>query len=343
MTPPAILPAIQAAAPVPAPSSGIPTTVLGRTGLRVSVLGLGGGGHSRLGLASGGTEASAERLVRTALDLGVTFIDTAEAYGTETVIGRAINGRRHGLVLSSKKTTRVRPRPGSDQPTGKLLLADQVAPALEASLARLGTDHLDIYHLHGVDAADYAILRQDVVPEIERLKDQGKIRFIGITERFEADPGHRVLSEALLDRVWDVAMVGINILNHSARRRVLPLSWGQDVGILAMFAVRRALSRPDRLREILVNLVKQGRIPAEIASAADPLGFLVRPGGSHSLSEAAYRYVLDEPGVHVVLSGTGSEEHLRENIAAVQAGPLPTQDRDRLDALFAAVDDVTGG
>jgi len=45
----------------------------------------------------------------------------------------------------------------------------------------------------------------------------------------------------------------------------------------------------------------------------------------------------------VVLSGTGSEEHLRENIAAVQAGPLPTQDRDRLDALFAAVDDVTGG
>jgi aryl-alcohol dehydrogenase-like predicted oxidoreductase len=277
------------------------------------------------------------------LDLGVTFIDTAEAYGTETVIGRAINGRRHGLVLSSKKTTRVRPRPGSDQPTGKLLLADQVAPALEASLARLGTDHLDIYHLHGVDAADYAILRQDVVPEIERLKDQGKIRFIGITERFEADPGHRVLSEALLDRVWDVAMVGINILNHSARRRVLPLSWRQDVGILAMFAVRRALSRPDRLREILVNLVKQGRIPAEIASAADPLGFLVRPGGSRSLSEAAYRYVLDEPGVHVVLSGTGSEEHLRENIAAVQAGPLPTQDRDRLDALFAAVDDVTGG
>jgi aryl-alcohol dehydrogenase-like predicted oxidoreductase len=91
------------------------------------------------------------------------------------------------------------------------------------------------------------------------------------------------------------------------------------------------------------NLAKQGRIPAEFASAADPLGFLVRPGGSRSLSEAAYRYVLDEPGVHVVLSGTGSEDHLRENIAAVRAGPLPAQDRDRLDALFAAVDDVTGG
>ncbi|GDY14384.1 aldo/keto reductase [Planctomycetota bacterium] len=317
--------------------------VLGRTGLRVSVLGLGGGGHSRLGLNSGGDEASAERLVRTAIDLGLTFIDTAEAYGTETVIGRGIAGRRDQVVLSSKKTTRAFRRPGSADPPGELLRAEQIAPALEASLKRLGTDRLEVYHLHGVDPADYRTLRDSVVPELERLRTQGKIRFLGITERFEVDPSHRLLSEALADGIWDVAMVGFNPLNQSARRRVFPLAWRHGVGLLGMFAVRRALSQPERLKEVLAGLARRGKVPAALAEAADPLGFLVRPDGSSSITEAAYRYSLDEPGLHVVLSGTGNVDHLRANIAAVHAGPLPASDRARLDELFAKVDDVTGG
>src|SRR6187402_3606440 len=78
--------------------------VLGRTGLNVSVMGLGGGGDSRLGVKTDGAEAT--RLVRVALDQGVNFIDTAEAYGTEEVIGWALaDVRRSDVVLSTKKTT----------------------------------------------------------------------------------------------------------------------------------------------------------------------------------------------------------------------------------------------
>ena len=69
--------------------------VLGRTGLEIGVAGLGCGGHSRLGQATGATEEESVALVRRALDLGVTYIDTARAYGTEEIVGRAVEGRRH--------------------------------------------------------------------------------------------------------------------------------------------------------------------------------------------------------------------------------------------------------
>lgn len=122
---------------------------LGRTGLKVSVMGLGAGGDSRLGLQ--GDAASATQLVRLALERGITFIDTAEAYGTEEVIGRALRGvTRSSVVLSTKKTT------FSTQPLDER----SVIASLEASLRRLGTDYVDIYHLHGVAPQDYGELRE---------------------------------------------------------------------------------------------------------------------------------------------------------------------------------------
>jgi aryl-alcohol dehydrogenase-like predicted oxidoreductase len=76
---------------------------LGRTGLRASVMGLGCGGHSRLGLSYGNSESEAEEIVRSALDTGINFIDTAEAYRNETVVGRAIQGiSRDQIILSTK-------------------------------------------------------------------------------------------------------------------------------------------------------------------------------------------------------------------------------------------------
>jgi aryl-alcohol dehydrogenase-like predicted oxidoreductase len=311
------------------------TTVLGRTGLAVPTIGLGAGGHSRLGLAGGGSSDDAERLVHSALDLGLTLIDTAEAYGTEAVIGNAIRGRRDSVVLSSKKTT----RPG---PGGPVRAAD-LAPALDASLTRLGTDHLDIYHLHGVDAESYPQLRDELLPELQRLRAHGKIRFLGLTERFETDPGHRMLVAAIPDDCWDVIMVGFNLLNHSARRSVLPLTWRHGVGVLGMYAVRRAFSQPQRLAEIIAGLVERGRIDRDRIAGRETLAFLLRSGAAHSLTDAAYRYCLDEPGLHVVLSGTGDLRHLQQNIAAIGAGPLPAEDRAQLDRLFAGVDDVSGG
>lgn len=83
------------------------TTILGRTNLTVSRMGLGAGGHSRLGRNAGRTDAQAADLVRRALDHGVNFIDTAEGYGTEAIVGQALQGRdRTSVVLSTKKSTR---------------------------------------------------------------------------------------------------------------------------------------------------------------------------------------------------------------------------------------------
>jgi aryl-alcohol dehydrogenase-like predicted oxidoreductase len=304
-------------------------TTLGRTGLRVSVMGLGGGGDSRLGVKH--DEAQAVRLVRLALDHGVNFIDTAEAYGTEAVIGRALREvPRDRVVLSTKKTTFGETR----------LSAKDVAAALNASLSRLGTDFVDIYHLHGVSPEDYPRLRDEVMPTLIDLKKQGKVRHLGITEKFVADPQHRMLEQALNDDVWDVVMVGFNLLNQSARARVFAATRARNVGTLIMFAVRRALSQPERLRQVLKELAELGQLDPEIARQG--LGFLLEDGGVGSLPEAAYRFCRYEPGAHVVLSGTSDPEHLIQNVTSLTAKDLPPALRRELERRFGAIDGVSG-
>ena len=122
--------------------------VFGRTGLEVSVAGLGCGGHSRLGQSYGSSVDDSVRLVRRAIDLGITYIDTADAYGTEAIVGQAVAGdrdqRRHlheGLA--------ARPR---RQCCSMLRVC---AAAVQESLRKLDTDWIDVYHLHGVGADEY--------------------------------------------------------------------------------------------------------------------------------------------------------------------------------------------
>jgi aryl-alcohol dehydrogenase-like predicted oxidoreductase len=302
---------------------------LGRTGLEVNVMGLGCGGDSRLGLTDGNEEGAA-RLVRAAIDQGIDFIDTAEVYGTESAVGLALSQiDRTKVVVSTKKTT------FETMP----LEPEDIERSLDASLARLRTDYVDIYHLHGVRPSVYASLRERIVPELLRLKEKGKIRFLGITEAFLVDPGHKMLAQALEDDFWDVVMVGFNILNQSARRSVFPRTQAKNVGTLVMFAVRRAFSRPERLRELLSELGRRGLLSEEVERYG--LEFVLGEG-ARSLPDAAYRFCLNEPGVHVVLSGTGSEQHLLENIASLSGEPLKPELRARLVRLFEGVGDVSG-
>jgi aryl-alcohol dehydrogenase-like predicted oxidoreductase len=305
---------------------------LGRTGLQVSVLGLGGGGHSRLGQRTGATEEASVALVRRALALGVTFIDTAEAYGTEAIIGMALDGvRRENVVLSTKKSLSV---------DGRLITAAELSRGLDASLRRLGTDYVDVYHLHGVRADQYDQAVAELVPAMQRLRAAGKIRFLGITEQFAADPGHKMLARAVRDDHWDVVMVGFNMLNQSARERVLAETRRRGIGVLCMFAVRDALSRPDKLRETMGELIEQGLVDPDGLDLQNPLDF-VRTA-AESLPDAAYRFCRAEPGIHVVLSGTGNIAHLEANVASMLRPPLPDSVRDRLVELFARVDTVSG-
>jgi aryl-alcohol dehydrogenase-like predicted oxidoreductase len=313
------------------------TVPLGRTNVEVSVAGLGCGGHSRLGMATGHSEAHASDIVRHALDLGINFIDTARAYGTEAAVGAAINGRRDRVVLSSKALPRGR---------DGLLSAAALTESLEKSLHRLGTDCIDVFHLHGVLQADYPYCRDELVPELLRQRGLGKIRFLGITERFSGDTAHAMLNAALPDDHFDVIMVGFNLLNPAARHSVFPLTRKHDVGTLIMFAVRRALGQPEALAQAIAGLIASGQVDRQVDGKAlevsDPLGFVADHPDVRSLVEAAYRYCRHEPGVHVVLTGTGSIDHLTENVASILAPALPDALLDRLNSLFGAVDSVSG-
>ncbi|HEY1426611.1 MAG TPA: aldo/keto reductase, partial [Caulobacteraceae bacterium] len=199
---------------------------LGRTGLTVSVAGLGCGGHSRLGMAKGKDVHHAADMVRRALDLGITFIDTARAYGTEEAVGIGVSGRRDQAVISSKAGVGRR---------DELVGAADMARYVDDALRKLDTDHVDVFHLHGVTPAQYPHARDVLVPELKRQQEAGKIRFLAISEQFGGDTGHAMFGEALADDLFDVVMVGFNILNPSARQRVFPATREKDVGTLIMF------------------------------------------------------------------------------------------------------------
>lgn len=300
-------------------------TTLGRTGLRVSVAGLGCGGNAKAGLGRGKSEAEAVALIRRAMDLGVNFLDTARSYGTEKVVGQAIAAvPRESVVVSSKNVA------GSNV-TGETLTA-----AIDASLREIGTDYLDIFHLHGVHPHQYDHALEELVPAMLRAREAGKIRFLGITETSPNDHDQTMLNRAAEDGYWDVMMLGFNMMHQVARTGLLPKTMEYNIGTLIMFAVRNLFSVPGRLQETMKDLAAAGDAPEALAENPDPLGFLVHPedGGAASVIEAAYRYACHEPGADVVLFGTGSIDHLEENIAAILKPPLPEADTARLAGLF---------
>jgi L-galactose dehydrogenase len=298
----------------------------GRTGLEVSVCGLGGGGESRLGLKKGSTEEQAIAVVRRAVELGITYVDTAPNYGTEDVIGRALEGRRDDVVLSSKMLPR--------RNDGSLVTRDDVRGELEGTLRRLRTDVVDVYHLHRTRPDDYQYAIDEIVPELLRLRDQGKVRALGISESTGSDARHSMLSRALEDDCWDVIMTGFTFFNQSARDVLFPTTIEKDVAVEIMASARSYFSRPDRLAEEIGRLVDAGVIGHDEIDPTDPLGFLEHEGGVRSTTEASYRFVAHEPGVHVVLVGTGNPAHLEENVRALSSGPLPPAVHERLVRLF---------
>jgi aryl-alcohol dehydrogenase-like predicted oxidoreductase len=274
-------------------------------------------------------------VVRAALDLGLTMIDTARVYGTEPAVGRALRGRRRDGVVVSSKT----PYLDADR---NLLTPQAVEANIETSLRELGLETIDIYFIHGLRLPYYRDCRERFLPVLERARQAGKIRFIGVTEAFETDTRHEMLQQAVQDDDWDVVMVGFNLINPSARERVLAFTRQRGIGTLGMFAVRRALIDDTWLRILLQRLAAEGTVDPDLPDAPDLMESLGLRGVSETLSEAAYRFCADEPGMDCVLSGTSSADHLRQNLAAVQRGPLPAHTLERLEQLFGRVDSVSG-
>ena len=307
-------------------------TTLGKTGLRVSVAGLGCGGNSRLGMGAGNSVSEAAKVVRTAIDLGVNYFDTARDYGTELVVGVAIKDiRRDGVVISTKSTVKV---------DGIRFTAEQLIANLDNSLKQLGSDYIDVYMLHGVTTVDYDYALETLAPALLKERDKGKFRHLGITESPPRDPTHHMLQRAVNEPSWEVAMFAYHMMSQNARTHVFPKMQENGVGTLLMFVVRNIFSRPGLLEKIVKDLVRNGDLPIDLPDQDDPLGFLVHNDGATSVIDAAYRFARHQPGADVVLFGTGSPDHLQSNIDSILKPPLPDADVKKLHALFGGLTGV---
>ncbi|WGS18230.1 MULTISPECIES: aldo/keto reductase [unclassified Bradyrhizobium] len=322
--------------------------VFGRTGMQLSVLGFGCGAVG--GLMVRGDAADQERTVARAIAAGVNYFDTAVQYGngaSEQNLGRVLRQLKPPNVVVG---TKVRLQPGE---FGRV--ADTVRLSLEGSLARLGLDQVDIFHLHNpiTEAGGGATLsaRQvldEVVPAFMRLRDQGKVRFLGMTA-----VGETVALQQVIDaRVFDSAQVVYNMLNPSAGEDLPPGYPAQDYGRLfdhtksagvGVVGIRvlagGALSASAERHPIA------GPAPEPIGSAmsydadidrARRLLPLVEDGFAASLTEAATRFALSHPAMGTILVGMATPQQFEEALAAVQKGPLPQAALDRLSALRQA-------
>ena len=320
----------------------------GRTGMQLSVLGFGCGAVG--GFMVRGDPAEQERTVARAIAAGVNYFDTAVQYGdgeSENNLGRVLRKLKPANVAVG---TKVRLPPGE---FGRI--ADTVAMSLEGSLARLGLERVDIFHLHnpitgtgGGSALSVAQVLGDVAPAFERLRAQGKIRFLGLTALGDTAALHRVIDA----RVFDSAQVVYNMLNPSAAE-ALPQNYpAQDYGRLfdhtqaaGVGVVGIRVLAGGALSGSAERHTIAGPAPEPIGSAmsydadverARRLMPLVREGFAASLTEAATRFALSHPAMGTILVGMATPQQFEDALAAVQKGPLPQAALDRLSALRRA-------
>ncbi len=305
---------------------------LGRTGISVSLASFGTGGPSQFGQHRGLAQREQTALVRRALDLGVNLFDTHEGYGdSEHILGEALSGvPRDSYHLVTKWAYH---RLDAAEQTG-----DALAASVERSLRRLRTDCVDVMMLHGILAAEYIDVAARFVPTLERLREQGKIRFIGFSTRYIADPAQDILPVALESdpAVWDVVMLKYGILNQIAAKQALPLAMRHDIGVLNMASVRIKLPNPSMLEELIADWKAAGHISPDSLPDRNPLGWLVHDD-TDSVIAAAYKFAAAHPGVSSVITGTSSLAHLTANIAALEKPHLPEADTARLKALFGDI------
>jgi aryl-alcohol dehydrogenase-like predicted oxidoreductase len=135
-------------------------------------------------------------------------------------------------------------------------------------------------------------------------------------------------------RLWEVFMAAFHMMHQVARTNVFAQTQAKGIGTLLMFAVRSIFADPPRIAREVKELAAKGMVDPSLGATAEPLGFFIHDGGASNLIEAAYRYARHEPGVDVVLFGTGNADHLRSNVASLLKPPLPDADRAKLAALF---------
>ena len=297
---------------------------LGRSGLKVPVLSFGtgtfGGGNEFFKAWGSSDVAEATRLVDVCLDAGVNLFDTADIYSdglSETILGKAIAGRREKVLISTKATFRMGPGPNDLGSSRHHLIR-----ACEASLRRLGTDYIDIYHLHGFDALTPV---EEVLSTLNNLVTSGKVRYIAcsnfsgwhlmkslaVSERYgwPRYVGHQVYYSLIgREYEWELMPVGedqgVGALIWS------PLGWGRLTG-----KIRRGQPLPAQSR-----LHRTGDMGPRVSDeylyrVVDALDVVAKETGK-TVPQVALNWLLQRPTVATVIMGARNEEQLRQNLAA---------------------------
>jgi L-galactose dehydrogenase/L-glyceraldehyde 3-phosphate reductase len=294
-----------------------------------------------------GNHADQERAIARAIAAGVNYFDTAVQYGdgeSERNLGRVLQSLKPANAVVG---TKVRLPPGD---FGRI--NEAVILSLEGSLARLRLDRVDILHLHnaitddgGGSALSVRQVLDEVVPAFEQLRQQGKIRYLGITAVGYTTALHQVIDAG----GFDSAQIVYNMLNPSAAEPLPENYPAQDYGRL--FDHTKAAGVGVVGIRVLAGGALSGSAERHpIASPApEPIGSamsyeadidrarrlspLVEEGFAASLTEAATRFAISHPAMGTILVGMATPQQFEDALTAVEKGPLPQAALDRLSEL----------
>jgi aryl-alcohol dehydrogenase (NADP+) len=309
--------------------------VLGRSGLWVSVLGLGTGTFGAFGDA---TEDECIRMAHCALDGGVTLVDTADFYSfgeSETIVGKALKGRRDRLVLATKVGM-----PMSDDPNEKGGSRRWITAAVERSLKRLQTDYIDLYQLHQPDP-NTAI--EETLGAMTDLVRAGKVRCFGVSNSTAAMVIEAGFTAAARDLIAPHSeQTAFSIFERRPEAELLPACEKFGMGFLAYSPLeggwlsgryRRGApsyaSARQRFRPVHFDVEAEQN--SAMLDAVEALVAIAQDAGM-SLSELAMGFVLSHRAVTCALAGASRLEQLQANIAATE--------RRLSDAILDRIDDV---
>lgn len=302
---------------------------LGKTGLEVSEVGFGGWAIGGSGYGPTRDEDSRQAL-EAAWENGVNFFDTADTYGhghSEELIAEFLKGKPRGRVLIASKA-------GWDfyhEPSRKNFSPAHLRYACEQSLKRLGTDSIDVYQLHNPSLEE--ISRGDAVGELEKLRQEGKIRFIGISVHRE-DEALAALTDS---RVASLQLI-LNMLDQRMAAAVLDRAKGLDVGVIAREPLASGLltGKYGPEHEFVKDDHRRRWTRQKLALDCRKIEMIrnVLATQRLSLAQAALEFVLDFQTVSTVIPGAKTRGQILENLRAVQDPRLRIQESSQIRELF---------